>query len=173
MTQSTPPLAYDWPALAGEAQAAVQRREQAFPKLVEHLGQDAAESELSTWRAIAAEWRWATTHSETPEAPKAGHYERIAMLERSLARCERDLRREHGLLPHDVRQLLRTTTLDIMERVYGDQFAPFLDAHLRRDRVAALLWWQRRTGPDSLRFLVETTIELRTRLRGNEIRRAA
>lgn len=173
MQAPPPPFAFDWPALAAEAQLAVQRRGDAFDKLVQHLGRDAADAEIRIWRAIAAEWHWAITHDLPADAPAAGHYERLDMLQRSLARCDRDLQKERRALPIDVQRELKTVTMDILSRLYGKQFQPFLDTHLRRDRVAALLWWQRRTGPDSLRFVVQTTIEFRRQLRGTENRRAA
>lgn len=170
-----PVFARDYEALAAEADDAVRRREDSFPALVaEHrITRQAADDEIRIWRAIAAEWHWVLTREERTVEP-ATQGERLAMLEKSHARASRLVLNEHANLPDPVRaQAVEGESLETLEWRHGIRIARFIRAHIQRDRIAALLWWQRNTGTRSIRFAMRLNDALRAEIRAEKERKAA
>lgn len=129
----TPLYAWDYAALLDQAKAALARRREGYPKLVERgtMAQADADEDIAAWALIEAEWRWIVDGTgELP--PPASLDQRLAAIDLALERVGTELRR--GNRQHDVfRQshLLQAMRWHL-ERI--DQGAPAVHRYTRLTR---------------------------------------
>ena len=158
----------EFTALAREAAAAIERREQQYPALINagKISAEQAAREIRVWRSIAADWHWVVS-LERQDATAATLEEKIAALEDSTRRAERALRRAFEAADSSVREAWRRDMpmAEIADR-YGDAAAPFLAEWDRHWRFADLLKWYRRDLPGSERFGIAHFVERHVQLNG-------
>lgn len=158
----------EFTALAEEAAAAVSRREQQYPALIDtgKISADQASREIRVWLSIAADWHWVVS-LERRETDAATLEEKVAALEDSTRRAERALRRAFEAADSSVREAWRRDMpmAEIADR-YGEAAAPFLIEWERYWRFADLLKWYRRDLPGSDRFGIAHFVERHVQLNG-------
>lgn len=98
----------DYPALLEQAEAALDRRRDAYPGMVAsgQIDQQAATADIAAWEWISAEWRWIIT-GEGEAPPSWTLFDRIAALDLALDRVgqqrsrkprDKDLERQQALI---------------------------------------------------------------------------
>ena len=157
-----PHFAHQWDLIAAEAADAARRRNASIEILTERLGEIAAQAELSAWRAIAADWHWVVNHQRPAGIDNVSQLAKLTALEESFTRCTLQLRKEQDALPAEIRATMDGNTETGLRYIHGDLIDPYLTAYRRRDLVEAMLWWQRRTGEQSIRILVLANIKARS-----------
>lgn len=97
----TPLYAWDYAALLDQAQGALRRRREGYPKLVERGAMTPADAEddIGAWELIEAEWRWIAEGNGTLPAP-ATLDRRLGAIDLALERVGTELRR--GNRAHDM-----------------------------------------------------------------------
>lgn len=97
----TPLYAWNYDALLEQAQSALQRRRDGYPKLVERqiMSQSDADDDIAAWQLLTAEWQWIV--DGTGDLP-ARHTldQRFGAIDLALERVGTELRR--GNRGHDV-----------------------------------------------------------------------
>lgn len=158
---AAPHFIHQWDLIAAEAAEAARRRKASIEILTERLGEIAAQAELAAWRAIAADWHWVVHHQRPAGVDDASQLAKLTALEESFKRCTTQLRKEQDALPAEIRATIEGNTETGLRYIHGDAIEPYLTAYRRRDLVEAMLWWQRRTGDQSIRILVLANIKAR------------
>ncbi|MBY8826083.1 hypothetical protein [Sphingomonas colocasiae] len=156
-----PHFAHDWDLIAAEAADAARRRKASIEILTERLGEIAAQAELAAWRAIAADWHWVVNHQRPAGIDDVSQLAKLTALEESYTRCTQQLRKAQDDLPVEIRATIDGNTETGLRYIHGDLIEPYLTAWRRRELVEAMLWWQRRTGDQSIRILVLANIKAR------------
>lgn len=97
----TPLYAWDYAALLEQAEGALARRREGYPRLIERGAMDAgdADEDIAAWELIAAEWRWIVDGSGALPPPSSLD-QRLAAIDLALERVGTELRR--GNRAHDV-----------------------------------------------------------------------
>ena len=147
--------------LAAEAAAAVCRREEQYPALIDagKISPEQAAREIRVWRSIASDWHWVVS-LERRDAEPATLEEKIAALEESCRRAERPLRKAFAAADSSVRTAWqREMPIALIADRYGEAAAPFLTEWDRYWRFADLLTWYHRDLPDSGRYGIAHFVE--------------
>jgi len=135
--------------LADEAAAAVERREQKYPALIDagKISAEQAREEIRVWRSIAADWHWVVTLDRQKVEP-ATLDEKVAALEESCRRAERALRKAFAAADSSVRTAWqRDMPIALIADRYGESASALLTEWDRYWRFADLLTWYRRDLP--------------------------
>ena len=182
-----PPSIYDFAGIAAIAEHLRDARASGDRKQVESgkMTEAAAGDRLRVAAALAADWRRVVDRTPRP-GPTASQAELLAMLNQALpaaiARRDRawkalvdgapQYRRYEGV---ELRALSDKATA-FSEEVRHDIEAyvrPWLNAESVANGLAAMLWWQQRTGYDSIHWLVDAAIALRAQATPEEQGRLA
>ncbi len=96
-----PLYAWDYAAMLEQAEGALARRREGYPRLIERGAMDRADADedMAAWEMIAAEWRWIVDGSGAPPPPGSLD-QRLAAIDLALERVGTELRR--GNRAHDV-----------------------------------------------------------------------
>ncbi|WP_156002624.1 hypothetical protein [Sphingomonas melonis] len=179
MDAARPLCIYEFAGIAAIAEQLREARAAGDQRLVDEAKMTAAAAadRLRVASALAADWRRVVDHAPRP-ARIADDAEILAMLSQALpaaiARRDKAYRAlvanapqyrhyvldELWALSDRCRSFSEALQDDIVEYV-----RPWLQAQNVANALAAMLWWQQRTGPESIHFLVDTTIALRERAR--------
>ena len=154
-------------------------RARADPDLVAagKLDADEARDRLRIAVALAAHWRAVVDFAPLPDpapdpvtAGAASQRELLAMLEQVTAGAARRAARAHDAMIVERAHFARMTREELWALTDANdplshRIRPYLHHESYAAACDALLWWQRRTGELSVRFLINTTLELRTAAR--------
>lgn len=131
--------------LLSEAQAALDRRQRQYPALVAsgRLEEKAAASEIRTWQAIVADWRFALI-GEGAKDDAASIDDKIAVLTEAIQRHNAALAKEiRGSAEAVRRDCVEGADLAGLRDRHGDAVETILDLHHRRGRIEELRDWYR------------------------------
>jgi hypothetical protein len=131
--------------LLSEAQAALDRRQRQYPALVAsgRLEEKAAASEIRTWQAIVADWRFALT-GEGAKDDAASIGDKIAALTEAIQRHNAALAKEiRGSAEAVRRDCVEGADIARLRDRHGDAVETILDLHHRRGRIEELRDWYR------------------------------
>lgn len=187
MISKTPPSIHDFAALATIAEHIRDARDAGDRKLVDAGKMTAATAadRLRVAAALAANWRRVVDRTARPE-PTASPAELIGMLNQALpgAIARRD--RAWAALVEGARQYRHYDSAELWALsdsidVFGDEIRrgirdyirPWLNAESIAGGLAAMLWWQQRTGTGSIHWLVDASLALRAAGDAQPIGRAA
>ncbi|SCW77268.1 hypothetical protein SAMN02927924_02782 [Sphingobium faniae] len=154
-------------SLALEAEAALQRREEQYPALVDagKIPAEQSAQEIRVWRAIAADWR-RVVDGAGDAAIWGSRDDKIAALRESIRRYNKALARVIGNAPDAVRRDCGDgTPLWRLDEKHGEAFAPILAVIHQRDRVEDMLDWYLAEQPGSNRLGIGGYLELNRILR--------
>jgi hypothetical protein len=184
----TPPVASrEFAGIAVIAEQLRDARAAGDQRLVadEKMSAASAADRLRIATALAADWRRVAGCAPRPERT-ATDAEILAMLKQALpaaiARRDRAYKAMTTNAPayrhYEITELWAVSDRyrffsegvqdDIVEYV-----RPYLNADTTATALAAMLWWQQQIGADSIHFLTDATIELRTRAAGSQLDREA
>jgi hypothetical protein len=153
--------------LAREAEAALRRREEQYPALVDagKISAEQAAQEIRVWRAIAADWRRVVDGS-ADAAAWVSRDGKVAALRESIRRYNKALARAIDNAPDAVRRdCVEGNPLWRLDEKHGDAFAPILAVIHQRDRVEDMLDWYLAEQPGSGRLGIDGYLELNRILR--------
>jgi hypothetical protein len=93
-----PLYAFDYADLLAHARASLDRRERAYPEMVEkkRLAADLARRDIEAWRLLVAEWTWIACGPEAAGAalpPRESLFDRIAAVDLGIERVGQELQR--------------------------------------------------------------------------------
>lgn len=118
-----PPLyAHDWTTLLEQCQTALQRRRDAYPRMIERrLIEDAvATRDIAAWEMLVAEWRWIISgQGKSPAASTLN--ERLAAIDLAMIRVRKEI--DHGRASHDLyRQahLIAALRWHLVHHIHGE-----------------------------------------------------
>ncbi len=150
-------------------------RARADPDLVAagKLDADEARDRLRIAAALAAHWRAVVDFAPLPDPVTAGaasQRDLLAMLEQVTAGAARRAARAHDAMIAERAHFGRMTREELWALTDANdplshRIRPWLHHESYAAACGALLWWQRRTGEMSVRFLVDTTLALRAAAR--------
>lgn len=149
--------------LLSDARAALQRREEQYPALIEagKLDAEMAEKEIRTWRAIAQDWRSIVEGEPAGPSMRDGLPDKIEVLSESIRRFDCALGKAIAAAPEAVRRdCTEDQPLWLLESRHGAAVEPVLDIHRQRQRVEELLDWYRAERPFSGQSTIHDHLEL-------------
>lgn len=172
---AVPPSIHDFAGIATIAEHLRDARASGDRKQVEsgRMTEAAAGDRLRVATALAADWRRVADRTPRPE-PVASQAELLAMLKGALPTAIARRDRAWTALIEGAPQYRRHESAELWalsdqidafsDEVRRDieQFVhPWLSAESVASGLAAMLWWQQRTGTESIHWLVDATIALR------------
>lgn len=172
---ATPPSIHDFAGLATIAEHLRDARAAGGRKQVEsgRLTEADAADRLRVATALAADWRRVADRTPRPE-PIASQAELIAMLQGALPNAIIRRDRAWTALIEGAPQYRRHESAELwalsdqidafsdeVRRDIEELVRPWLSAESVANGLAAMLWWQQRTGTESIHWLIEATMALR------------
>lgn len=175
-----PPSIHDFAGLAAIAEHLRAGRAAGDRKLIEDgkMTEADAADRLRVATALAADWRRVAERTPRP-TPAATQAELLAMLNQALpAAIARRDRAWKALIEgapeyrrHEPAELWALSDAidafsDDVRRPIRDYVRPFLTAESIASGLASMLWWQQRTGTESIHWLVDASLALRAPAEG-------
>lgn len=92
-----PLYAHDWGALLKQCRAALQRRRDAYPKMIERglIQPDVAARDIAAWELLTAEWHWIVS-GEGKAPPVATINDRMAAIDLAMIRVRHEIDKGHA-----------------------------------------------------------------------------
>lgn len=178
---------HDFPGIAAIAEHLRNARASGDRKQVEagKMTQTAADDRLRVASALAADWRRVVDRAPRP-APTATQAELLAMLNQALPAAIARRDRAWQALATGAPQYRRCERAELwalsdaveafsddVRRAIREFVQPWLSAESIANGLGAMLWWQQRTGMESIHGLVDAQIALQTPALQGEGRLAA
>lgn len=175
MAGKTPPSIHDFAGIATIAEHLRDARATGDRRLVEDgkMTQAAADDRLRIASALAADWRRVADRAPRPQ-PTTTQAELLAMLNQALPAAITRRDRAWKALVEGAPEYRRYEPAELwalsdaidafsdeVRRAIQDYVRPWLTAESIACGLAAMLWWQQRTGTDSIHWLVDAAIALR------------
>ena len=120
--EEAPLYAHDWATLLAHCRTALQRRRDAYPKMIERrlIDTDVATRDIAAWEMLVSEWRWIVS-GQGKAPPRETINERIAAVDLAMIRLRHEL--DNGRRNHDLyRQahLIQALNWHLVHQLHGE-----------------------------------------------------
>ena len=140
--EEAPLYAHDWAELLAQCRTALDRRIEAYPKMVERrlIAEDVAARDVAAWKDLVGEWHWITSGAGKPPS-RATIADRLAALDLAMIRVRREI--DRGNRAHDIyRQahLIQALRWHLIHQIDGEPRTygvARLNHKIRAERTAA------------------------------------